>query len=102
MNNRITCVLGITIFWTLVSSMTSCSGIQVATQKDPNAELASLRTYEWQRPRPGGPSNSIIDTQIEKSVQFELSRIGVEPAFEGKQPDFIISYNASVLNIVTQ
>lgn len=82
--------------------MVSCSNIQVTSQKAPNADLASLRTFEWQRPQPGGQANSIIDAQIEKSVQSNLAQIGVVPATPGERPDFLISYNTSVMNIVTQ
>jgi hypothetical protein len=79
-----------------------CSGIQVTSQEKPGADLAGLRTFEWQRPEPGGQVNSIIDTQIERTVASELARIGVTPAPKGNHPDFIISYNTSVLNIVSQ
>jgi len=96
------CALGAAICSALAVGMIGCSGIQVASQKDPNADLASLRTFEWKRPQPGGAANSIIDSQIEKSVKSNLAQIGVEKAPEGKKPDFLISYNTSVLGIVSQ
>jgi hypothetical protein len=80
--------------------LAGCSSIQVSSQQHPNADLASLRTFEWQRPRPGGPTNSIIDAQIENAVAANLGQIGVKPVPEGGHPDFIISYNTSVLSIV--
>jgi hypothetical protein len=95
MNRLGVCVIG-------AIALFGCSGIELSTQKNPNADLARLRTFDWQRPRPGGSPNSIIDSQIEQSLQADLARIGLQPVRKGESPDFLISYNTSVLSIVTQ
>ncbi|MFL5811994.1 MAG: DUF4136 domain-containing protein [Bdellovibrionia bacterium] len=83
-----------------MGSIVGCSSIQVASQKDPNANLAGLRTFDFV-PSPSDQSvHSIANTQIKNSVTSNLDKIGVTPASPAERPDFLIAYNTSVFNIV--
>src|SRR3954466_1795884 len=78
-----------------------CSNIKVTSQSQPGADLAGLRTFSWGQ-QPTGPKNSIIHEQIEKTVIAELSKLGIEAAPPGRQPDFLVSYDTSITNVVSQ
>lgn len=82
--------------------LAGCSSINVTSQKNPSADLASLRTFDFTPSQTGSQAtHSIVDSQIRNSVKSDLAGVGVTPAPQGASPDFLVVYSTSVVNIAT-
>ena len=89
------------ILWLIPAVLlAACSGIQVASDYDPNADFSALHTYAWlSRPQsePGAadPEAPFVNQRIVAALERELAAKGYEKIEQG-QPDFYVGYHVAV------
>jgi hypothetical protein len=74
-------------------ALAACSGLQVETEFDPQADFSGLETYAWaERGKRGGEARAPVDRYIKTVVDRELAAKGYQKA--SSDPDFLVGYFA--------
>ncbi len=81
-------------------SCLACSTVRVSTDYDPNADLASMRSYAWLDERSGvlddrSDVTSLLDRRIRRAIDAELQEKGLAPSDRGKAALWV-TYRLSV------
>lgn len=89
-------------FVLLVAALSGCSTMEIATDFDPQASFAGLKTYDWM-PVPEETTedlaavsrNSLLEQRVFRAVERELGAKGYVRDSSGKA-DFLVGYHATL------
>ncbi|KPK37178.1 MAG: hypothetical protein AMJ69_12300 [Gammaproteobacteria bacterium SG8_47] len=90
-----------TMSWVLLTvALSACSGIQVSSDYDPDADFTNLRTYAWLPESPAQPMQThpqapFVKQRVVAAVDRELAARGYSNIVDG-QPDFYVGYHLAV------